>query len=53
MSVRIIIIDFVVPCDDLIDDKEIQKVEEYHDLKQSVHLALSQKFRFMDTPARN
>ena len=35
------------------DDKEVQKVEKCHDLKQLVHLALSQKCRYMDTPTRN
>ena len=41
------------PWDYLIDDKEIQKVEKYRDLKQLVQLAFTQKFRYMDTPTRN
>ena len=43
----------IVPRDYLIDDKGIQKVEKYHDLKQSKQLAFSQKFRYMDTPTSN
>ena len=43
---------FFFPWDYLMDAKEIQKVEKNHDLKQLVHIALSQKFRYMDTPTR-
>ena len=41
------VIDTVVPWgNDLIDDKEIQKVERYHDVKKLAHLDLSQKIRY-------
>ena len=47
------VIDIAVPRDYLTDDKEVQKEEKCHDLKQLLHLALSQKRRYMDTPTRN
>ena len=47
------VIDIAVPRDYLMDGQEVQKEEKCHDLKQLVHLALSQKRRYMDTPARN